>query len=413
MERYERKEAIVLERRYSALLGLLGTALPLVAMRLFGRALSGPVLIVLFVASMAAMGLSLVAFLRWPRRRVAHVIAEARGLALDGRLVRLHSLLRNGFATVLPDGSSAVRLEDRWGFLAVNLLVTDPGEAESMLRALRLDLAHSTATFWAVDGGLKRHVWRAIAGMLAWLVVCVAEIVLWDVLLHTRVPTWAMGQLWIFVPYVVLFARYNVPITVGSDGVLIRRYLGKNRYIPYAQIERVDVSGNDVVLKLRSGQTLLWGMGLRKATGNEYKGDALVRRIQMGIESRGTGQAASQPLTLIARGERSVHEWVAGLMEIADAARATYRLPTVPLDQFWRLVEDASYAPDVRAGAAVALRASLDDEGKERLRVATETCASPRLRVAFDAIRRGSDGAELEEALEAAASAEAPARRRG
>jgi hypothetical protein len=43
------------------------------------------------------------------------------------------------------------------------------------------------------------------------------------------------------------------------------------------------------------------------------------------------------------------------------------------------MIEDVSCPPDVRAGPAVALSAALDDAGRERLHMVSETCASPRL----------------------------------
>lgn len=65
------------------------------------------------------------------------------------------------------------------------------------------------------------------------------------------------------------------------------------------------------------------------------------------------------------------------------------------------MLEDVASPAEVRAGAAVALKHSLDEEGKERLRVAAEACASPKLRTTFEAVRTGANDAALEEALAA------------
>ncbi|MGO8998137.1 MAG: hypothetical protein ACLQVI_32865, partial [Polyangiaceae bacterium] len=54
--------------------------------------------------------------------------------------------------------------------------------------------------------------------------------------------------------------------------------------------------------------------------------------------------------------------------------------------------------PEARAAAAVALGPQLDDEGRQRLRVAVDAVADERLRVAIDAAASADDAA-LEEAL--------------
>ena len=56
-----------------------------------------------------------------------------------------------------------------------------------------------------------------------------------------------------------------------------------------------------------------------------------------------------------------------------------------------KVVEDPTASGDVRAGAAVALRTRLDEEGKARVRIAAEATASPQLRVALEAVAGESD----------------------
>ncbi len=409
MERYERKDAIVLERRGLApILGAIGLVVPLLAMKHLG--VTSPAFLMLLFMPLASTMLALLAFYRWPRRRRAHVVVDERGLTLDRRLVCARHRFRNAFAVALPDGP-AVHLEGRLR-PALSILVDDDREGESILRALRLDTAHATATFPAIYGGKRAWMWRVIAWMCAGLALSIGIIFLRDMspALHAIVPGW-IGQPMMWLPYAVLVARGMVRVTVGSDGVLVRPYLGKGRYIPYADIESAALENQNVVLRLRSGTTVLLGVGSQKLAGGEYKGDALLHRIRSGMQAPRTEEGERQPATLVARGERSAHAWVLGLKEIAETARATYRRPVVPPDQFWRMVEDVSCPPDVRAGAAVALSAALDDAGRERLHMVSETCASPRLRVALEAVRSGTDEVALEEALEAVTSDSPPLRR--
>jgi hypothetical protein len=409
MERYERKDGIVLERRGLApILGAIGVVVPFLAMKHFDAA--SPAFLMLLLTPLASTILALLAFYRWPRRRRAHVVVDERGLTLDGSLACARHRFRNAFALTLPDGP-AIHLDGRLR-AALSILVADEREGESILRALRLDTAHATATFPAIVGGKRAWMWRVIAWMVAALALSIGVIFLRDMSpwLHAMVPGW-IGQPMMWLPYAVLFARGMVRVTVGSDGVLVRPYLGKGRYIPYADIESTALDNEDLVLELRSGARLLLGVGSRQSAGGEYKGDALLRRIEAGRLVPRADEGERQPATLVARGGRSVRSWMAGLREIAEAARATYRRPVVPSDQFWLMVEDASCPLDVRAGAAVALSTALDDAGRERLRVVSETCASPRLRVALEAVRSGTDDAVLEQALNGITS-DAPSVRR-
>jgi hypothetical protein len=65
----------------------------------------------------------------------------------------------------------------------------------------------------------------------------------------------------------------------------------------------------------------------------------------------------------------------------------------------WRTVEDPASDRRRRAGTAVALRESLDEVGRVRLRVAAAASASPRLRVALEKVASPIDEAELAGAL--------------
>jgi hypothetical protein len=78
-------------------------------------------------------------------------------------------------------------------------------------------------------------------------------------------------------------------------------------------------------------------------------------------------------------------------------------------EMLWEVVEDPAVDSTARAGAAMMLRRTLDDGGRARLRVAAGACASPRLRVALDAVADGGDEAAVAAALEADSDPEVPA----
>jgi hypothetical protein len=392
-ERFERKDMVVLERRAGlVILGALGITLPLLAWMFLGVAIPEPLLIVGPLAAIGFAFLTILTFYRWPQRRTAHVVADASGLTLDGKHpARTGS--QHAFTMILPDGAWGVRVEDRRWVHAITLVVQDAAEAESILRALRMDVSHATVTFTATKGGQRGHIIRTLLCVFAYGVLTALGIVLGRFLPALRHQSFLLWPT-LLGPLVVGSAR----VTVGADGVLIRPYLGRRRFLPYANILSAELEANDVVLTLRSGKPVRFGMGNRQF---DSAGQAFVQRIRTGKEEQGSGVAPPSPAALVARGQRSVRAWLAGLQELAGLERATYRRPVVPAEQFWRIVEDARGAPEVRAGAAVALRSSLDGEGRERLRVASEACASPKLRAAFDAVRSEKGEAAVEEALEA------------
>ena len=68
-------------------------------------------------------------------------------------------------------------------------------------------------------------------------------------------------------------------------------------------------------------------------------------------------------------------------------------------EQLWRIVEDPSQKPELRAGAAVVLGGTLGEEGRARLRVAAGAVAEPGVRIAIEAAG-GDDEEALAQALE-------------
>lgn len=74
---------------------------------------------------------------------------------------------------------------------------------------------------------------------------------------------------------------------------------------------------------------------------------------------------------------------------IATLAEDGYRSPAYPKDVLLRIVEDPTQGGASRATAAAALRASLDDEDRARVRVAAETTASPELRAQLEEVAAG------------------------
>ena len=103
---------------------------------------------------------------------------------------------------------------------------------------------------------------------------------------------------------------------------------------------------------------------------------------------------ATPILAALPRGERSVAMW---LRELRGAHGGGYRDLAMSDDQLFDILEDANDA--VRAAAAVCLAARKNDEVNEKLRVAADDVAAPKLRVVLDATLEEDDDA-LTRALE-------------
>jgi hypothetical protein len=206
----------------------------------------------------------------------------------------------------------------------------------------------------------------------------------------------------LFAPLAVMFASLfvvgqilaklsHVVLTLGTDGVYIEQVLSR-RFIPFAEIEGVTrgLSGA-VTLRTKGAPPLV----LHTAFPGGGRLDGLVKQIDDARTASLAAPPGSPPI--FERGERSIRQWIAELR--ARATHETYRDTSFDVDRLWSMVESPSLEPSHRAAAAVALRDKLDDEGKARLRVAADACASPEVRVALEAAAE-DDEEKLSSALE-------------
>jgi hypothetical protein len=85
---------------------------------------------------------------------------------------------------------------------------------------------------------------------------------------------------------------------------------------------------------------------------------------------------------LLARQGGRTREWVRAMRRLLRSEYG-YRCAAMPAERLWSVVEDAGADASARIGAAVALSASLDGIGRERLEAAAEACVEPRVRLAL------------------------------
>ena len=205
-----------------------------------------------------------------------------------------------------------------------------------------------------------------------------------------------------FVLMALLNTFWPTKIAVGADGVLVSSLLRRSFY-PFARIASVRRSDWGVVLTRQSGREVEIRTEAKANTKASTDREALFARVQKRVGDLAALQGAGNAAVLVARCGRSLEEWTQALRALggagAGADGGAYRAPAVPSEELWRILEDPTSDASARAGAAVALRASLDDGGRARLRVAAEESASPRIRVALEAVADEAADAALTRAL--------------
>lgn len=208
-------------------------------------------------------------------------------------------------------------------------------------------------------------------------------------------------------------------VTLLEDGLAFKRF-GRTKFIPYSKIKKTeslqrlgsgsrDRQSKDATytvycglrLHLDGGETVdigtsaeeLNSLTVRNWTMGQYgdfgafsrKGWELKQALDRCIDD---ALGAPEPTTPMAeglmRGEKSPAEWLAAIKAAAPAKGEAYRGAEGAHEALWRVLEDDQSPREARAGAALALRSHLDEEGRNRMRVVVDTCESPKLRVAIE-----------------------------
>lgn len=397
-------EALRVRRANPALVALASAPWAFALACAAGAALGGSTGLGLLAVHLAAVGaLALYHVLR--RRPLASVVEQR--VRVDGDALRLGDervprdrITRAHYLPTNAAGADMVRVERRGG-LALEVLTDGRSQAEDLLSALGFGVGQRVVTFRVssqrVPLGARAALWGAV------LLVGLAA-ALWA-------PALALLPM---VAAAALLALQALPTAadVGADGVLLR-WCGTRRFLPASTIAyterytqgfgrntrhglRAYVSGGGAV-------ELLCGPG---ALGEE-EADALDARLQA-LQALPRAADLQAERAALAREGRPVDAWLRDLRALGAGAAAGFREAPPPPERVLRVLE----APDVpaaeRAAAAVALSAA-PDVPRERVRVAADAVADPRLRAALGAAAAGDDAA-LAPALEALEARDAEGR---
>ncbi len=289
----------------------------------------------------------------------------------------------------------------RWGICVRTAVrshffeVADAAEADALVAELRMGPARARLPV-AEDAEVPILIALLLAGTFGtgwnWMMALVAlGLALRHVIVMARRPRWV----------------------IGSDGLLVKVSSKPERFIPYADIEQVQSTRSRITVTLRTGPpvSLRCPDDAVERRRPRVGASALARRI---VEAKAASEARmAAPPEPLARAGRDLQTWMQALDSLSDHA-STYREATVSREQLWGTLEDAGQAPELRAAAAVALRAGLADDERPRLRVVAGAAAAPRLRVALERLASGDEpGDALALALDDAADARGVRRARG
>lgn len=345
----------------------------------------------------------------WPRELKEVVSVDERGIWVNRSLILPANRIRSGFVVPRSSERTVVQLRSNWYSPAVEILVENEDAGREVLRRLNLDASQKFVSFilpspiYAYEG--LRWLLRIIGLILftATINFILFMSLLWIESIKLFIA-WA-------IEYFLLIQLTRVQLSIGTDGVRLR-YLIKERLLRYRDIKSItmfklkawwipDWAG--VQIELESGESIRLPVATKGKSGAARVG-LVVNRLQEAFADNQTRKPACSEIRLV-RGERSLQAWVRELRRTGAGAAANHRIAPLPNERLLEVVEDPQADPVNRANAAIALGANTEtDEFRQRLRVAAQATAAPRLRVALERAANVDDEAALVEALAAVES---------
>lgn len=286
----------------------------------------------------------------------------------------------------------------------------EPADAEEVLATLGVDVSQAVARYPlasnAVESG-QGPVYHLLGPAFAAMVVFGVGASGVTALLRGGPILPSLLVLAVVAAVMAVFAHSVRPgrVVVGMDGFRVRRGL-RERFYSYADVHRVIHEGDHV--RVWVGDDSL-DLSCATFASDEPErthslGERLARAHTIYQARRGDGAAA---ISLLERGDRTLAAWRADL-EALSVEKGGYRRVHIDDAVLTEVVEDATAPAEQRLGAAIVLAArKAPPEVAERVRIATKSCANPKLRIALDHVLDGDALAEAE--LEAALTLEAQA----
>ena len=318
------------------------------------------------------------------RRRVG---ADARGLSVDGELVLpRQNILRTRVRDELRGGYSVI-VEPR-GFGPPRTVHVESARIAQALADTLEQPPHEVVEFDALPPWAHRMRWLTI-------VLTTSPWILFNLLRH--MPGWT--ALVVIGLYALIALPMVLPqkIAIGDDGILLR-WAGRRRFVPFGLLRQARATALGVELDLEDDRNVEIRL-THRSDGEAARRTAILERIEEGLEHHRALEPAEDE-ALLTRGDRELDAWMQEMSMLGTADAYGYRTNAIPRERLWAVLENPGADPSARQGAALALRARLDDDERERLVTIGQKTASPHLRVAIDAVARAPDSTRLRIALE-------------
>jgi hypothetical protein len=179
-------------------------------------------------------------------------------------------------------------------------------------------------------------------------------------------------------------------ISIGADGILTR-WLGRRRFHAFSETDRVDpiekrLSNKTylfVQLTKKNGEQVNLPIGQKRWSEDDFA--AVNERIREAIEVYKSGRIEANASALERKG-RAPADWIVALRAVGAGANADMRTAPVSGEQLLRILEDPGAEPRARASAAVALSARGSEEDNQRIRIAADATAAPKLRIVLQKV---------------------------
>jgi hypothetical protein len=306
--------------------------------------------------------------LRWRQLR-GHLRVDEEGLFLEGKRIAARQKLLHGYVHV-DRNQTYLRLVRR-ALLSprpIDIQVDDEAQANEILAAMRLDAKTSVGEYKMLHGYRRASLLKSYSAMGGLLAVMVAffYLITFDANAPLQVGS-AIALALANIATLLLGITSVVHVSVGADGVFLRRHLMSRRFISFADIREVTMPKRDLTITLHDGTAITVHLP-NDFSENVKDSSALVGRLRAALAAY--REAPQAPRISGAEAKNEKH--------------AFYRTSALPEDQLWRIVENPSAPTSERTAAANALSLELDAVGRKRLRVAADASASAQLRVALE-----------------------------
>lgn len=343
-----------------------------------------------------------------PVFRPGELVVDSQGVHHKGQLIARRGDVRAAF-TAHRDGAVEVRLDRRGIKPSILLRVADDAEARRVMQAVGMDATQTVAELKAAS---QIFGWPILKQLVVILLPMIAAAALSGVAaaLGAVFVLPILSPLTIITMLVLVFSRTHVRI--GADGVGTK-WLGKQTFHPFSQMQDAASYAERVGGKTQLGVRLTMRDGEQAKIPCGQKGwnhvdpGEIEQRIREARDVHRRGEWQLDP-KLLARGERTLSDWLVALKSLGAGAGADMRTSAIPTDRLLSLIADAGAPGVARVAASIAALEQAPEEARSRARIAAVTTAEPSLRKSFERVAAATDDALLTEALaelEAEASA--------